>query len=137
MDDTKYPLVAVGGKGSGKSAAISNWADHRASAAYYKPTIARFIFLHHVGASRDSVELFHLLRRLMHAIQERFNLPVILQNTEEGLCRELPRLLKLAASRCNGVIILVDGIDKVMTIDGSRAGLKWLPFILPPKTRLY
>ena len=136
MDDTKYPLVAVGGKGSGKSAAISNWADHRASAALLQnQQLREFIFLHHVGASRDSVELFHLLRRLMHAIQERFNLPVILQNTEEGLCRELPRLLKLAASRCNGVIILVDGIDKVMTIDGSRAGLKWLPFILPPKTR--
>ena len=136
IDDTKYPLVVVGGKGSGKSAAISNWADHRASAALLQnQQLREFIFLHHVGASRDSVELFHVLRRLMHAIQERFNLQSNLQNTEEGLCRELPRLLKSAASRCNGVIVLIDGIDKVMTIDGSRAGLKWLPFILPPKTR--
>ena len=49
MDDTKYPLVAVGGKGSGKSAAISNWADHRASAALLQnQQLREFIFLHHV-----------------------------------------------------------------------------------------
>jgi hypothetical protein len=136
MDETKLPLVVVGGQGSGKSAALSTWADRRASAALMQnQQLREFVFLHHVGASRDSVELFHMLRRLIHAIQERFNLPISLQNTEEGLCRELPRLLQSAASRCSGVVIIVDGIDKVMTIDGSRAGLKWLPFILPPKTR--
>ena len=41
IDDTKYPLIVVGGKGSGKSAAISNWADHRASAALCESATTR------------------------------------------------------------------------------------------------
>lgn len=136
MEETRLPLVVIGGGGIGKSAALANWAERRASTALMQnQQLREFVFLHHVGASRDSVELFHMLRRLIHAIQERFGLPISLQNTEEGLCRELPRILQAAASRCSGVVILVDGIDKVMTIDGSRAGLKWLPFVLPSKTR--
>jgi tetratricopeptide (TPR) repeat protein len=124
-------LVVVGEPGAGKSALLANWySRHRA----LHPT--DFMLIHFVGGATDSTNPTHILRRIMLELKSRF--PGIVTGEVPDDPDHLPQefskwLVGLAES--GPIILVLDGIDQLDTIEGSSA-LGWLPAAFPPNCRV-
>jgi nephrocystin-3 len=69
VESEEPPLVVLGESGSGKSALLANWAARRMAAHPDER-----LFIHFVGATRESAELSATLRRLMGNLQRAFSI---------------------------------------------------------------
>ncbi|KAL3789640.1 hypothetical protein ACHAW5_002357 [Stephanodiscus triporus] len=131
------PLVVVGDSGVGKSAALATWAARRVCNS--PPTRNRlddveFVFYHHIGCSRLSTQVLHLLRRLVNSIIVHFQLKDAMNLADEKLPWILPRLLE-RASKKGRVVICLDGLHHICSND-KDFGLKWLPKTYPAGVKL-
>eukprot|EP00639_Heterosigma_akashiwo_P023641 CAMPEP_0206399420 /NCGR_PEP_ID=MMETSP0294-20121207/24827_1 /ASSEMBLY_ACC=CAM_ASM_000327 /TAXON_ID=39354 /ORGANISM="Heterosigma akashiwo, Strain CCMP2393" /LENGTH=136 /DNA_ID=CAMNT_0053855253 /DNA_START=114 /DNA_END=521 /DNA_ORIENTATION=+ len=68
--DAKPPLVVLGDPGSGKSALLANWVRRRRRHKHRE----EFLFQHFVGCGARSKQLRPLLRRLLAALNDFFQL---------------------------------------------------------------
>ena len=145
IHETKDPLLIVGEAGSGKSALLSNWIDRRKKQVHRKggsSLLNEFIFWHAVGSSRSSMDVNSLMRRMIDELKTRFQLNREMPETQDKLSWELPRFFEMAARR-GIIIIVIDGLNRLMTGDDSglgnrieEASLRWLPLEFPPNVRV-
>ena len=124
-------LVVVGESGAGKSALLANWySRHRALHS------TGFMLIHFVGGATDSTNPSNILRRIMSELKLRF--PSILTpevpDDPEQLSQEFSRWL-VSLVESGPIILVVDGIDQLETIEGSSE-LSWLPAAFPPNCRV-
>lgn len=95
-----------------------------------------FIFWHAVGSTRNSSNVNKLIKRLLADLKFKFELSRDLPESDDRLTWELPRFLELASKKGKPVIIIIDGINRLLNNDGSDAGLAWLPLVFPPYVRV-
>jgi hypothetical protein len=134
LSEVRPPLLIKGEEGTGKSALLSNWL-HRREHSSNRSRVDEFIFWHAVGCSRPSLNVNHLLRRLISGLKVRFELARHIPRAQERLSWELPRFLDLASKK-GKIVIIIDGIHQLKTNDGSEDTLSWLPLELPPNVRM-
>ena len=133
MNEPRQPLLVTGEQGMGKSALLANWLQRRQRAGT-KARNDEFVFWHAVGSSRKSLEVHNLIRRLMRDLKKRFEITREVPHSAAQLSWDLPWFLELA-SRKGKVIIVIDGIQRMTSLDGE-AGLSWLPLEFPPNVRV-
>lgn len=75
-----------------------------------------------------------LIRRLISDLKNRFELARDVPKSQERLSWELPRFLELAAKK-GRVIIVIDGLNRLVNNDNGEDGLTWLPLQFPPNVR--
>jgi len=135
--DSKPPLVIKGESGTGKSALLSNWLQWRdRNTSKLRNTTDEYIFWHAVGCSRQSMNVNSLIRRLIVGLKSRFELARDLPKSQERLCWELPRFLDLAAKKARLIIIVIDGLNRIVNNDNIEDGITWLPLIFPSNVRV-
>jgi len=133
--EPRPPLMFLDESGSGKSALLSNWLQkkHKKQAQGRKGD--EFIFWHAVGCSRQSMNVNSLIRRLMHDLKSRFDLGRDVPIAQDRLSWELPRFFEMASKR-GRLIIVIDGIHRLVTNEDAEAGLAWLPLEFPANVRI-
>ena len=135
----QLPLILTGASGTGKSALLSNWLLRRqrmaARSRVHGHTADEFVFWHAVGCTRQSTNVNSLLRRLMLDLRQRFDLAREVPIAQERLSWELPRFLEMAAKR-GRLLIVIDGLHRLLTNDDAEASLAWLPLDFPPNVRV-
>jgi hypothetical protein len=130
--DVRPPLLITGPAGTGKTALLANWLRKREQ----NSTVTdEFLFWHAVGCSRQSLGSNSLIRRLIAALQSKFELSRPLPRNVERLSWELPRFLELAAKK-GKLVIVVDGVHRLRGHDDNEDSLSWLPLDLPPNVRV-
>jgi len=136
--ESKSPFLIKGESGTGKSALLSNWLHRRERNATRSKTNSplgeEFLFWHAVGCSRQSMNVNFLIRRLIVDLKNRFELARDIPKSQERLSWELPRFLELAAKK-GRVIIVIDGLNRLVNNDNVEDGLTWLPLQFPPNVR--
>ena len=138
MHQPAVPIIVTGQSGTGKSALLSNWVERRqrnAARSRVGHITDEFIFWHAVGCTRQSLNVNSLLRRLMLDLRERFDLVREVPIAQERLSWELPRFLEMAAKR-GRLIIIIDGLHRLLTNEDTEASLAWLPLEFPPNVRV-
>ena len=132
--DVKLPLVVVGNDGSGKSALLSNWVEKRREHLHRD----EFLFQHFVGCTTPSLNLAHTLSRLETKLKEFYQLREMkVPDSEEELRWSLGRFLQNASKKHNPsrVIIIIDGVNRIVSEGMPDGALHWLPTELPPCVR--
>ena len=137
MAESRPPFLIKGESGTGKSALLSNWLQRR------ERTLTRsrasnsdyFIFWHAVGCSRQSMNVNVVIKRLIVELKTRFEIDRPLPKLQERYSWELPRFLDLASKR-GKVIIVIDGLNRLVNNDGTEDSLAWLPLEFPPNVRV-
>lgn len=132
LSEVRPPLLIKGKEGTGKSALLANWLQRR---EHNRSLGDEFLFWHAVGCSRPSLNVNHLLRRLILGLKVRFELARNIPRAQERLSWELPRFLDLASKK-GKIVIVIDGIHQLKTNDGSEDNLAWLPLELPANVRM-
>ena len=133
--EPKAPLLFLDESGSGKSALLSNWLQKKHKKLAQGRKGDEFIFWHAVGCSRQSMNVNSLIRRLMHDLKSRFDLVRDVPMAQDRLSWELPRFFEMAAKR-GRLIIVIDGIHRLVTNEDTEAGLAWLPLEFPANVRI-
>lgn len=128
----KPPLLVIGIPLTGKSSLLSNWFTLRRNKKNEIPTISRysqdeFIFWHSVGSTRSSCYEVNLIHRLFNDLNEYFDLSREVPINSDRLRWVLPRLLQTASHKGRMVIIIIDGIDRLVPDDDNESLLSWLP----------
>jgi hypothetical protein len=131
--DSTLPLVVTGAAGVGKSSILANFTKQRD--ANNLPTrglgYKEFVYYHCIGCSRLSTSILPLLRRLINALINHFELKEHLDLSDEKLAWILPRVID-RASRKGKVVIIIDGnLHHICTQD-----VRWLPLVLPANARM-
>lgn len=123
------PLIIETAEPAAAAAALDHWAQRYA--ANHPDTL---VLLHHVGCTRESRELDHVLFRLLGGIREGRGLREALPVSMEGRIDVLPNWLARAAAT-GKVVIAISGLDG---LEGGEADeeMAWLPLYLPPDVRL-
>ena len=134
--EPRAPLLILGESGCGKSAMLANWLQRKQmKAAHGRKHSDEFIFWHAVGCSRQSMNVNSLIRRLMHDLKDRFDLVRDVPIAADRLSWELPRFFEMASKKGH-IIIVIDGIHRLLTNEDKEAGLAWLPVEFPPNVRI-
>ncbi len=134
--EVRPPLLIRGPSGTGKTALLSNWLHRRQfGTSHTRGPIDEFLFWHAVGCSRQSMNTNALIRRLILALQSKFELNRPAPRNQERLSWELPRFLELASKK-GKIVVVVDGIHRLIGNDGSEDSLSWLPLELPSNVRI-
>ncbi len=123
-------LAVLGPSGSGKSALLANWG-----LRWRSEHPEEFFFLHFVGSTPGSADYAGLLRRLLGEIKAWFNIMQDLPDTDEALRNALPNWLALAASKCQRLVLVLDGLNQLEDRD-QALDLPWLPEQFPSNTRV-
>jgi hypothetical protein len=132
MSEARLPLLIKGESGTGKSALLSNWLLRRErSMVKSRSGTDAFVFWHAVGCSRQSMNSNIVIRRLIMELKNKFEIARPLPKQQERYAWELPRFLDLAAKR-GRVIIVVDGLNRLVNNEGFEDALAWLPLEFPP-----
>ncbi|XP_072023567.1 telomerase protein component 1-like [Amphiura filiformis] len=131
-----YPLVVLGGPGSGKSAILARIADVTSTLAAQKKipgggSNGWHVFYHFVGAVPGSTDLQDCLKRLLIEIDavNEANMPKDLDN----FCQTTSS--KLSHAKTNPVIVIIDALNQ-FDDDTAATILKWLPRRLAPQVRV-
>ena len=92
--DAPTALLLLGEPGGGKSALLSNWLQRRQkNLSRQRGGETEFIFWHAVGCSRQSINVYSLMRRLMTDLKARFELLREVPVAHDRLAWDLPRFL--------------------------------------------
>jgi tetratricopeptide (TPR) repeat protein len=124
------PLVIVGESGAGKSALLANWAARYSVAHPQEP-----VFMHFVGATRQSTDWAAMLHRLMSAWKSAFAIGAEVPSDPAQLRAVFGNWLHMASSSARFVMI-VDGLNQLEDRDGAL-DLAWLPPEVPANTRIF
>ena len=133
MIESRPPVLILGENGAGKSALLSNWCNRRAKSQSRNRN--EFVFWHAIGCTRHSTKVSNLMRRLMTELKKKYELTRDVTTTNERLSWDLPRFLDLAGKR-GKIIIVLDGLGRLVTDDENEAGMMWLPLEFPPNVRI-
>ena len=133
--EPKPPLLILDESGSGKSALLSNWLHRKQQKLAQGRKGDEFVFWHAVGCSRQSMNVNSLIRRLMHALKNRYDLVRDVPFAQDRLSWELPRFFEMASKR-GRIVIVLDGVHRLVTNEDTEAGLAWLPLEFPPNVRI-
>ena len=76
-----------------------------------------------------------LIRRLMHDLKAKFDITRDVPFAQDRLSWELPRFFEMAAKK-GKLIVVIDGIHRLVTNEDTEAGLAWLPLEFPPNMRI-
>ena len=154
------PLIVTGKSGAGKSALLAAWAGQRSG---YLPKLelesqsfasnlkrklrkltrpspdpgdaaGEFIFTHFIGATARSADRAAILRRVMTALKDNFDLPLEIPANPQALPTAFANFLSVAAAR-GRLVLIIDGLDQLADRD-SVSPLAWLPDAIPAKARL-
>jgi len=128
----KPPLLVIGAQWTGKSSLLSNFITLRRNKKAEIPTISRFpqdefIFWYSVGSTRISCYEVNLIHRLFCDLNEYFDLSREVPALSERLRWVLPRLLQTASRKGRMIIIVVDGVDRLVSDDQNESVLSWVP----------
>eukprot|EP00601_Ochromonadales_sp_CCMP2298_P003093 CAMPEP_0173190036 /NCGR_PEP_ID=MMETSP1141-20130122/12128_1 /TAXON_ID=483371 /ORGANISM="non described non described, Strain CCMP2298" /LENGTH=305 /DNA_ID=CAMNT_0014114113 /DNA_START=63 /DNA_END=977 /DNA_ORIENTATION=+ len=134
MLEPRPPFLIKGESGAGKSALLSNWLQRR-ERSLLKSRTADFVFWHAVGCSRQSMNVHVVIRRLITELKDKFEISRPLPRQQDRYSWELPRFLDLAAKR-GRVIIVIDGLNRLVNNEGAEDSLAWLPLEFPPNVRV-
>lgn len=123
------PLILETAEPAACAAALELWA--RRYAANHPDTL---VLLHHVGCTRESRQLNHLLFRLLAGIRQGRSMREALPISLEARIDVLPNWLARAAAQ-GRVVIVLTGLEG---LEGGEADteMAWLPLYLPPGIRL-
>lgn len=123
------PLILETAEPAAAAAALDLWA--RRYAASHPETL---VLLHHVGCTRESRQLNHVLFRLLTAIRQGRGMREALPVSLEARADVLPNWLARAAAQ-GRVVIILTGLEG---LEGGEADqeMAWLPLYLPPGVRL-
>jgi WD40 repeat protein len=135
--DDRRPLALTGAPGSGKSALMAECA-RRCREQY--PTA--LVLPHFVGVAPGSAALPATLRSICETLRRECGLADEVPDDPDELRRRWPLFLRQAGA-ARPVILLIDALNQLESFAsaGDRAPdpgwtLAWLPFDLPPGTRL-
>jgi len=136
IDDNAKPLVIVRATGTGKSTLLSSWLSRKDNAIQSRRLdYEEFTFYHSIGCSRLSTQVTHLLRRLVLRLIAHFEIKEQMNLADDKLSWVLPRLLE-RCSRKGRVVIVLDGLSNICSVDIEDFGLKFLPLSLPTNVRM-
>ena len=137
--EARKPLVLNGPPGAGKSTLLASWAQRRKNrsrvANRSRGGDQEFLFEFYCGCTRASLQVSTFLHQIMTAMKKFFGIKQEIVDTDERLSWDFPRFVEAAARR-GRVIIILDGVDRMMSGAGTAASLRWLPFSFPPKVRV-
>ena len=137
--EPRPPLLLVDETGSGKSALLSNWLFKRNQRLTQTKKTSHvtndFTFWHAVGCSRQSMNVNSMIRRLMSDLKTKFDITRDIPMAPDRLSWELPRFLEMAAKK-GKLVIVIDGIHRLVNNDDKEAPLAWLPLEFPPNVRM-
>eukprot|EP01038_Epipyxis_sp_PR26KG_P006095 gene6095-8399_t len=136
ITDSKPPLLIKGESGIGKSALLSNWLHRRERFTIRKRIVDEYVFWHAVGCNRQSLSANNLIRRIIVGLKNRFDLIRDVPKENENLCWELPRFLDLASKKARIIVIVIDGINRLLNSEGQEDALTWLPLVYPANIRV-
>ncbi|KAK3101549.1 hypothetical protein FSP39_004391 [Pinctada imbricata] len=124
----KQPFVLLGESGCGKSALVANWVK-RVGEKYPDA----FMFVHFIGSSAESADYLKLLRRLYEELKLYFKLDLTIPTADAQVIRDLPKWLRLVASKHQCIIVLdaLNQLDSGTKEDGPEHELTWIPDELP------
>lgn len=123
-------LVITGKNGTGKSALIANWLKAK---ELEKEQLPYNIIYHFVGNSFSDSSYHHILQHLCDEIYDLYGLERQ-ENHKEDLMNETQRILLKAGQIGKPLLIVLDGVDKVIGPYDSKQ-LYWLP--QAPQTTKY
>lgn len=128
----KPPLLVIGVQWTGKSSLLSNWFALRSKKKVDSLTVSRyaqdeFIFWHSVGSSRSSCYEVNLIHRLFCDLNSYFDLSREVPAQTERLRWVLPRLLQAASRKGRMIVIIIDGVDRLVPDEEDESPLSWLP----------
>jgi len=123
------PLVVLGESGSGKSALLSNWANH-----YRQNNPTGFLLQHFIGSTPASADWQAMLRRIMTEFQRRFDIRDAIAEEPAELRLQFANWLGIAAKHAR-VVLVLDALDQLDDHQGAQ-DLVWLPVELPANIRV-
>lgn len=134
--EVKSPLVISGIRGIGKSTLLANWVVKRKQLATLNRELQdEYIFFHAAGSSKQSTNIYGLLRRIIVDLKNKFEIKRNIPLEQDRLPWELRHFLDLASKK-GRVIIILDGLNKLSGNDDSDLGISWLPVEYPPGVRV-
>jgi len=135
-DEPQKPLVIVSNPGIGKSTLLASWLSKKDDGIQSRRLdYKEFTFYHSIGCSRLSTQVTHLLRRLVSGLIVHFDIKEQMNLADDKLSWVLPRLLE-RCSRKGRVVIVLDGLSDICSVDIEDIGLKFLPLNLPGNVRM-
>ncbi|MCC5809954.1 MAG: tetratricopeptide repeat protein [Ectothiorhodospiraceae bacterium] len=123
------PLVLTGAVDGPLSAQLANWARNYAASHQEVP-----VFVHHLGASRESRRREKLVHRLLNWLRETAGLRDPAPAMADAASEVLPNWLARTVARGRLVLVL-DGIDLLEGM-ADASSLDWLPAFMPEGVRL-
>ena len=127
-------LLITGASGGGKSKLIAKWMQARRTE--YPGDI---LFAHYLGASPESAEPIHVVRRLWEHLNRATGEIVDLPSADldphkmsADLAQRLAQASRHAVRRGVSIVIALDGLDKL----ARGPDLRWLPEVLAPQVKL-
>ena len=124
VQTSRVPLVLTGESGMGKSALLANWAEE-----YRRAHPETFVLSHFIGATDQSTSHIAIQSRLMAELKRHFQIDRPLPTSPEGIKKEFPDWLRLAADR-GRVLLILDGLNQLEDQDNAP-DLVWLPQTFP------
>jgi nephrocystin-3 len=123
------PLVVKGESGIGKSALLANWAKR-----HIKEVPTDFTLTHYIGCGALSADPLLILRRIMSAMNRRYQLNREVPETPNKIMEEFPIWLTFVSLKSR-MVLIIDGLNYLYS-NMNAAELAWLPEYFPPKVRV-
>ena len=121
------PLIVVGDRACGKSAAVAHWMLNNSQSGFVLP--------HFVGCYKSSNDHVWIMRRILLEVQTAFGLKGSVPLDSQALQDLLPLWLTRACRATEDMVtIIIDGVDQLA--DAAARTLRWLPERIPDNCSL-
>lgn len=111
-----HPLLIHGNQGIGKSALISYLFLH-----YRQHNPSRLVVAHFTSASDRSTLYVDVIRRIVVAVKNHFNIDQHIPQDKDDLVKEFESWL-IIADKHGGMLLFIDGLDNLDNVDGCLVG---------------
>ncbi|KAL5008182.1 hypothetical protein ScPMuIL_013763 [Solemya velum] len=143
VSDNQSPILVTGVAGVGKSALLCNWVQKLMDLR------ENYLLVYHfVGCAESSTAIKNILRRLASALEHFVKSSLTSDNlhdqedtpktSQNDGTRELMRQLQVAVEKVMGLgkvpVIIIDGLEKVVSPSKIGKHLFWLPMTFPQGT---